>query len=75
MARVTKVVRDEKARYSTHKDTDCKYYVFRDSAGSKHLQLDTFGSRDRKEKGKVSQSLQFSPEAIQQLKDILSKEF
>ncbi|HMJ47952.1 MAG TPA: hypothetical protein VK498_11525 [Ferruginibacter sp.] len=37
--------------------------------------LDTYGSADRQIIGKVSQSIQFSPEAIKQLKELILKKF
>ncbi|EEY36912.1 hypothetical protein VII_000664 [Vibrio mimicus MB451] len=40
--------------------------------GEKYLQVDTYGSVKRKETGKKSQSIRFSPEAIEQLKSIIS---
>jgi len=64
-----------KARTGSHKKTDCSYFIDYDKAGKKILQLDRFGSEDRKMVGRTSQSLRFSPEAIQQLKELLLKEF
>jgi hypothetical protein len=46
-----------------------------DDSGEKYLQLDTYGSKHRQEQGKQSQTLRFSPEAIEQLKIILQREF
>jgi hypothetical protein len=39
------------------------------------LQIDTYGSVDRKLPGKKSQSLRFAPEAINQLREILDSHF
>ena len=47
-----------------HKKTECNYFIVHDKAGKKYLQLDTYGSEDRQMLGKISQSIQFSPEAI-----------
>ncbi|HMU11083.1 MAG TPA: hypothetical protein PKC54_13825 [Ferruginibacter sp.] len=75
MALVTKFEKGFKNRHTIHKRTECSYFVVYDKAGKKYFQLETIGSDDRKMPGKVSQSIQFSPEAIKQLKELLSKEF
>jgi hypothetical protein len=53
---------------------DCTYSIIQGNDGSKSLQIDTYGSAHRKMPGKKSQSLRFSPEAIEQLRRILSEE-
>ena len=75
MALVIKIEKGFKNRHSIHKKTECSYFIVYDKAGKKYLQLETTGSEDREIPGKVSQSIQFSPEAIKQLKELLSKEF
>ncbi len=75
MALVTKIAEGFKNRHSIHKRTECSYFIVHDRTGKKYLQLETIGSEDREIPGKVSQSIQFSPEAIKQLKELLSKEF
>ena len=74
MALVTNMEEGFKNRHTIHKKTDCSYFIVLEN-GKKYLQLETTGSEDREIPGKVSQSIQFSPEAIKQLKEILSKEF
>jgi hypothetical protein len=74
MALVTKMNEGFKNRHTIHKPTECSYFVVYDN-GKKYLQLETTGSEDRQITGKVSQSIQFSPEAIKQLKDLLSRQF
>jgi len=64
-----------KERDSVHSTTESKYFIFSDKNGNKILQIDTYGSNKRKIPGKTSQSIQFSKEAIEQLKDIIQKEF
>jgi hypothetical protein len=59
-------------RDAPHKDVDCTYSFFTDAEGNRYLQLDTYGSKERKMPGKKSQSIRFAPEAIRQLKDILN---
>jgi hypothetical protein len=43
--------------------------------GKKYLQMDTYWSDEREIPGKISQSIQFSLEAIEQLKKILLQYF
>ncbi|HMO32734.1 MAG TPA: hypothetical protein PKE63_00720 [Lacibacter sp.] len=75
MALINKIEKGFKDRDSIHKPTECSYFIVYNKKGEKFLQLDTYGSADRAIPGKVSQSIQFSPEAIAQLKELLSKEF
>lgn len=75
MALVNNLIQEFKSRNTIHKSTECNYYIVRDISGKKYLQIDTFGSEDREFTGKVSQSIQFSPDAIKQLKQILEREF
>lgn len=75
MALVKDIKKGFKDKDNIHKPTDCNYFVVYNKKGEKFLQLDTYGSADREILGKVSQSMQFSPEAIKQLKELLSKEF
>jgi len=75
MAVVQNIGKGFKDRDSIHKKTECSYYIVYDKTGMKYLQLDTYGSDEREIPGKVSQSIQFSPEAIKQLRELLAKEF
>lgn len=43
--------------------------------GDLYLQVDTYGSKERRMVGKKSQSIRFSPAAIAELKAIISKYF
>lgn len=58
---------------SPHSEVDCTYSIVQDNEG-KSLQVDTYGSVHRKMPNKKSQSIRFSPQAIKQLREILSKE-
>ena len=71
MALVTKLTRIELEKSSPHSSADCTYSLVVDDGGHRLLQIDTYGSSRRKVKGKKSQSIRFSPEAIKQLKQII----
>jgi len=60
---------------SPHKDVDCTYSVVTDERGRRYLQIDTYGSTDRKMPGKKSQPIRFAPEAIKQLKTLIQQHF
>ncbi len=60
---------------SRHTEADGTYSIVHRSDGSKVLQIDTYGSKHRRLPGKVSQSIRFSPEALEQLKKILMENF
>ena len=66
MARITQLKKLTLERNAAHQEVDCTYSIVDDE-----LQIDTYGSDQRKILGKKSQSMRFSPEAIQQLKEIL----
>ena len=74
MALVTRLDKADKQRQSVHGETECQYSSF-SKDGRSFLQLDTFGSAERKLQGKISQSLQLSREAAQQLSAIIDSVF
>jgi len=55
-----------------HSEVDCSFSLVVNEDGKKCLQIDTYGSASRKLRGKKSQSVRFTPEALQQLKTIIS---
>lgn len=57
-----------------HDDVVCGYAVAHIN-GRRILQLETYGSADRKIPGKVSQSLQLDTEGARELKRILENSF
>ncbi len=57
-------------RDSNHTTASCTYSIIENTDG-RFLQIDSYGSTSRQEKGKKSQSIRFSPQAIEQLKAIL----
>lgn len=44
-----------------HETAEATYTVF-ESEGKKYFQIDTYGSKDRKDKGKICQSIQLDSE-------------
>ncbi|HEX8561187.1 MAG TPA: hypothetical protein VF668_24045 [Pyrinomonadaceae bacterium] len=72
MAIVKKLSRVTLERDSAHSEVDCTYSIILGKDGEKYLQIDTYGSAVRKFAGKKSQSIRFSPEAINQLREILA---
>ena len=58
-----------------HTEVEATYSIVRDDDGHTFIQIDTYGSRGREIPGKKSQSLRFSPEAVAELKVLLSQYF
>jgi hypothetical protein len=58
-----------------HTEAECTYSITSYEQGHRFLQIDTYGSKSRKILGKKSQTIRFSPEAIEQLKTILRENF
>jgi hypothetical protein len=75
MALIEHLHKGYKETQNVHKKTEATYFLIEDKMGNKYLQIDTFGSDEREIPGKVSQSIQFSPEAIAQLKELLLQNF
>lgn len=74
MAIVRKLERINLERDSNHSEVECTYSIIQGLDGQKFLQVDTYGSAVRKFTGKKSQSIRFSAEAIDQLREILTRE-
>ena len=68
MAIVRKLDPIHLVRDSKHSEVDCTYAIVEDDQGDKYLQIDTYRSATIKIPGKKTQSIRFSPEAIEQLK-------
>jgi hypothetical protein len=75
MANVRQLERVALGRDGLHRDVECTYSIVVDAHGDRWLQLDTYGSKERKMPGKKSQSIRLAPEAIKQLKLILAEDF
>ena len=67
MALIENLSEGFKERQSIHRKTESTYFFVLDENGNKYLQIDTYGSEERAIPGKVSQSIQLSPKAIEQL--------
>lgn len=77
MARISKenIEKIEKNRNRVHDKVACTYSVFTDEYGNKMFQIDTYGSKTRECKGKISQSIQFDKQTALELIKILTKEY
>jgi len=75
MAIVRHLEEQQLAKENEHTETECTYSIVRDRNGATYLQVDTYGSAERKIAGKKSQSIRFAPEAIRELREILSRHF
>lgn len=73
MAIVRKLERITLEHDSRHSEVNCTYSIVSGEDGRKSLQIDTYGSAHRKIPDKKSQSIRFSPEAIEQLRRILDE--
>jgi len=74
MALVTDIHPVEKERTQVHDPVECSFAIVRVN-GETYLQLETYGSPDRKERGKISQSIQFNSRSAAQLKALLDQVF
>ena len=60
---------------ASHTDTECTYCIVEDDEGNRFLQIDTYGSPERKLFGKKSQSIRFASSAARELRVILDRHF
>ncbi|MBO8161848.1 MAG: methionyl-tRNA formyltransferase [Thermosipho sp. (in: Bacteria)] len=77
MARIVKdyLTRNNKERNRVHEIVEASYLTFIDDKGNKFFQIDTYGTKYRKLKNKLSQTIQFDKETAKELIEILKKEF
>jgi hypothetical protein len=73
MALVRRLESKPSDRYEVHGETTAVYRIFIDD-GEVYLQINTFGSRFRRDRSHPCQTIQFGPEALAQLRDILAHE-
>jgi hypothetical protein len=57
-----------------HDEVDATFNVI-SKGGKNYVQINTYGSKNREAKGVVSQTIQFSEDAVKQLHEIIQKEF
>ncbi|NPD13591.1 hypothetical protein HOY34_00055 [Xinfangfangia sp. D13-10-4-6] len=72
MARIEQLTERKPARVSVQNTVEAGYTLFSD-AGNSYLQIVTYGSQTREMKGVVSQTIQFGPEGITALREILAQ--
>lgn len=65
----------EKERNYVHEEVDSTYCVFIDNTGQKFFQIDTYGRKGRKYKGKVSQTIQLDHNTAKYLCKVIKEEF
>jgi hypothetical protein len=58
-----------------HTEVDATYAIIGNKDGEKFLQIDTYGSSARQIKGKKSQSIRLSQEALDQIVKIIKDNF
>lgn len=71
---VVNLTRRDKERNTIQTEAEASYTVF-EMDGERYFQIDTYGTRYRKEQGKVSQVLQFDEESVKLLIKLLTTEF
>lgn len=75
MALITEFTKINKERQSAHGPVECAYSIFTDGSGKSYLQLETFGSKERKIPGKTSQAIQLDETGAAKLKEIIQQAF
>lgn len=70
MALIRSLFRTHLKRYRVHPEVTCGYSLFVRN-GATYLQLDTYGSAERKLLGKTSQSIQFDEDSARRLRELL----
>jgi hypothetical protein len=73
MARIDSFAETRMERNSVHNPVSATYTVFTSADGETYLQIDTYGSDERKIVGKKSQSIQLSPSGLAALREILDR--
>lgn len=73
MAIVRHLAKQALERDSQHTETECTYSIVRNDSAEVFLQVDTYGSAQRRIAGKKSQSIRFSREALIELEQIIGQ--
>ena len=74
MSRITTIEKIDKSRNNRPDEAPATYCTF-EIDGEKFLQIDTYGSPNRKCRGQPSQKIQFNEQFAKELVAILIKEF
>lgn len=74
MALVRKLEKTTLKVEKVHGEVECTYTAFQAEDGKRYFQVDTYGSPDRKLKGKKSQSIQFDEGTARELVALLRAE-
>lgn len=64
-----------KTRQIPHDESTCLVSSFSDAQGNRYLQLDTYGSSNRRNPSRISQSLQLDRNAAMQLRQEIDRVF
>lgn len=64
----------KQSRNIVHQSVPSSYKVFM-KGEKKYIQIDTYGTVNRQDLGKLSQSIQFDEESVKKLIEILKREF
>lgn len=73
MALVTAMTRRQLQSQAAHTKVECTFDIVFEKDGTKSLQIDTYGSELRKERGKKSQSIRLTASAIRQIRQIIDE--
>jgi hypothetical protein len=75
MALLREIEKKEPQNPKIHSEINGSYQTFEIPGDRKYIQIDTYGSKNRKFPGKISQSLQFDEKSAREFFEILRKEF
>jgi hypothetical protein len=75
MALIKELKQIKKDRQTVHGIVECTYSVFTGPDGQRYLQLETFGSKERKIPGKTSQAIQLNVFSAAELKRVIEETF
>ena len=75
MVQIHKLERGNARSQRVHEPVEGQYFVFDGADGKRYIQIDTYGSVNRKLKGKQSQTIQFDHVSAANLVAILRAEF
>ena len=71
MALIKKLEQLTMDRNSIHEPVSATYTISTGDDGKKYLQIDTYGSSQRQILGKKSQSIQFGPDTVDEIRSVI----